>query len=472
MKHLFLSIICLSIVCNAANARKATGQVTCQGKGLCKVIVTDGKSFTKTAADGTFSFDIDDNAEFVYIVTPSGHVADWSNGSPEFYLKAKDNESFTFNIQKTDSGKKEYNIIVVGDPQPKEDAHFEEFIGKPLDDICRTAAALSSPTIGVVVGDICYDVLPLQKRWKEEITRTGIPFYPSAGNHDHDRAFNDDKKSIHAYQDNFGPENYAFFMGEDLFIVLDNIIYHSRSGYDEGYIEEVIDWVRGLMKLIPKKTDIFVVQHSSLNGRWNRTSQLEPMIVNCDKLIDILTGHNVTFLSGHNHVNGNFQYTADMMEHNVAAICGTWWDTYHCTDGTPRGYKVYTKKNRKLTWYYKSIDKDPDFQYEVFEIGSTKLHPEHLVVNIWDYDAQWKVEWYEDGKMMGPMEQVEEYSPIHAAELHARYDGTGKTIKEHKFTGLANHYFAAKPSDGASEITVVITNRFGKVWKETIQLNN
>ena len=147
MKHLFLSIICLLVICNAANARKATGEVTCQGKGIGKVIVTDGKSFTKTAADGTFSFDIDDTAEFVYIVTPSGYVADWSNGSPEFYKRVKGNDFFSFELSKTGDGKKEYNIIAVGDPQPRKDKHFNEFIGRPLEDIRTTAEAFKGQFI-------------------------------------------------------------------------------------------------------------------------------------------------------------------------------------------------------------------------------------------------------------------------------------------------------------------------------------
>lgn len=468
MKHLFLSIICLSIVCNAANARKATGEVTCQGKGLCKVIVTDGKSFTKTAADGTFSFDIDDNAEFVYIVTPSGYVADWSNGSPEFYRKAKGNDSFNFELTRTGDGKKEYNILAVGDPQPRKDKHFNEFIGRPLEDIRSTAASLKGQSVGIVLGDICFDVFPLMKRWKEDIVRAGIPFYPVVGNHDHDRAFNDDKLAIRVYQEYFGPENYAFFLGTDLVIVLDNIIYHSRSGYEEGYTDEIIEWVDDLMDFIPKKANIYLAQHASQNGRYYSGK----MAVNHEKMLEVLKGHNVNILSGHNHMNRNSQYTPEVMEHNVAAICGTWWDTYHCNDGTPRGYKVFNKKNGKITWYYKSIDKNPDFQYEIFMPGEAPMHAEHLVINVWDCDPKWKVEWFEDGKRKGPMQQVSELSPIHIAELKAKYEPTGKKPKDYRLTKKAIHYYAAKPSDGAKEITVVIKNRFGKIWKETIQLNN
>lgn len=456
----------------ATEARKVKGSVTCEGKGLESVIVTDGESFTKTTNNGQFNFNINDNAEFVYIVTPSGYVADWSKGSPEFYKTTKDTNNFTFELLKADNTDQGYNIIAVGDPQPKKSEHFEEFISKPLDDICRTVSSLPTPTIGIVLGDICYDVFELQKRWKEEIVRTGIPFYPVIGNHDHDKKIDNDIDSMHSYRKYFGPENYAFFIGKDLVIVLDNIIYRNHNKYKEGYTDEIITWVEKLLNLVPKNCDIYVAQHSALNGRWHRTWNMDPSTVNCDKMIELLKGHNVTFLSGHNHVNGNFEYSETMFEHNVAAICGTWWDTYHCTDGTPRGYKVLTKKDENLTWYYKSIDKDPDFQYEIFLPGEAPMNPEHLVVNVWDFDPKWKIEWYENGNHKGLMEQVYELSPIHTAEIKAKYEPTGKEPKVYRLTQRAMHYFAAKPSAEAKEITIVITNRFGKVWKETIQLKN
>ena len=462
--------ICLAMLGISAEARKVKGTVTSEGKGLSKVIVTDGQSFTQTKKNGTFSFEIADSAEFVYIITPAGYTADWSKGSPEFYKKAENNNNFSFELIKTGDPDDVYNIIAVGDPQPRSDAHFEEFADRPLNDICATVKELDGQTVGIALGDICYDVLPLQKRWKEEIVRTKIPFYPSIGNHDHDKAFQNDAQSPHAYKANFGPTNYAFFIGKDLVIILDNIIYHSRSGYKEGYTDEIIEWVGGLMEYVGKYADVYVAQHSPLNGRNHRTKNYGPNIINCDKLISLLSEHKVTFLSGHNHVSGFFQYNEDMIEHNIAAICGTWWDAYHCTDGSPRGYKVFTKKDDCLTWYYKAIDKGPDFQYEVFNVGTTTLNPECLVVNVWDYDPEWKVEWIEDGKPMGNMEQVWEYNPLHTAEITAKYERLGRPVSDYKKTGMARHYFAAKPSEGAKEITIVITNRFGKTWKKTIKL--
>ena len=467
MKRYLLSFMILLLASQVSEARIVDGAVTCGRKKLSGVVVTDGKNFTQTGRNGKFCFEICDSAEFVYIVTPSGYVADWSEGAPAFYRKASGQSSFLFDLQKMNSVKSSYNIIAVGDPQPRSNAHFDEFAGEPLEDIRQCVDAMAAPAVGIVLGDITFDKYYLMKNWKDKIVQAGIPFYPVIGNHDHNRDFNDDGLSAVTYQESFGPADYAFCIGKDMVLVLDNIIYHSRSGYELGYTAQQLDWIRGLMKFVPKNADIYVAQHSPLNGR-----HYAGMIINHDVLLDVLKGHEVTFMSGHNHTNGVFEYAPGVMEHNVAAICGTWWDVYHCTDGTPRGYKVFTKEGDDLSWYYKSIGRDRDFQYEIYSLGQTRLHPDSIVVNVWDYDPLWTVQWYEDGKPMGAMRQVEEYSPLHEADMKAKYDAVGKKPSDYRLTRKAGHYFAAKPSQTAKKVTVAIKDRFGNEWKEEMVINS
>lgn len=465
MKNILTAILIMSCICLDAEARTVKGKVTCGKEKLAGVVVTDGENFAKTGRNGKFRMEINDDAPFVYIVTPAGYSADWSSGCPQFYLKAEGQDFFPFDLVKTSDREDTYSIIAVGDPQPRKEKHSDEFAGKPLDDLSATAAQLEGQAVGIALGDICFDVLPLLDRWKQDIVRAGIPFYPVVGNHDHDRNFEGDKESIGAYRAAFGPENYAFMIGDDIVFILDNIIYHSRSGYELGYTEEIIRWVNGMMEYVPEDADIYVAQHSPLNGR-----HYKKMVTRHQELLEAFEGHQVTFLSGHNHTNGNFEYAPGVFEHNVAAICGTWWDVYHCTDGTPRGYKVLTETNDELTWYYKSIGRDKSFQHELFRPGETRLHPDCVVVNVWDYDPQWSIEWYEDGKPMGAMERVKEYSPLHTAEMNAAYAKTGKTPSDYRLTKESDHYFAARPSAGAKKVTVVIKDRFGHTWKEEVTL--
>ena len=461
MRRLILSVLAFASVFVAAQARKVTGSVMCGETKLEGVIVTDGEHFTKTARNGKFTFDINDNAEFVYIVTPSGYVADWQSGVPAFYKSAPGVSKFDFTLQRT-SGGNDYNIIAIADPQTYSDEHFAEFAGKPMADLCKTAQDLGGVTVGLSLGDISWDRIEILDMYKKEIVRTGVPFYPVVGNHDNEAYVQGDNEAAAAYRSKMGPENYAFCLGKDVVIVLDNIIYDTNFKMALGYTDQVIAWVKGLLKEIPSTSEIYVAQHVPM-GRSNRRLQ------NQEALISMLRGRKVTVLSGHMHTNSIRELEKNMTEHNVAGLCGAWWETQHCTDGTPRGYKVFTKHADRLSWYYKPIGFSKKHIAEAFGLGMAPLHPNSVVVNVWDWDPQWKVEWYEDGKPMGKMDQVREICPVFDDEINVAYEGRGE-IPGWKQARPSGHNFAATPSRYAKKVTIVVESRFGQKWTQTVDV--
>lgn len=101
MKKSLIVVAALLLTCITSEARVVKGKVMSGKKKLSGVIVTDGQNFTKTRRNGTFRFDVCDSAEFVYIVTPSGYTADWSEGSPAFYRKAEGQSYFEFDLKAT-----------------------------------------------------------------------------------------------------------------------------------------------------------------------------------------------------------------------------------------------------------------------------------------------------------------------------------------------------------------------------------
>lgn len=461
MRRLILSVLAFASVFVAAQARKVTGSVMCGETKLEGVIVTDGEHFTRTARNGKFAFDINDDAEFVYIVTPSGYVADWQSGVPAFYKSAPGVSKFDFTLQRT-SGGNDYNIIAIADPQTYSDEHFAEFAGKPMADLCKTAQDIGGVTVGLSLGDISWDRIEILDMYKKEIVRTGVPFYPVVGNHDNEAYVQGDNEAAAAYRSKMGPENYAFCLGKDVVIVLDNIIYDTNFKMVLGYTDQVIAWVKGLLKEIPSTSEIYVAQHVPM-GRSNRKLQ------NQEALISMLRGRKVTVLSGHMHTNSIRELEKNMTEHNVAGLCGAWWETQHCTDGTPRGYKVFTKHAYRLSWYYKPIGFSKKHIAEAFGLGMAPLHPNSVVVNVWDWDPQWKVEWYEDGKPMGKMDQVREICPVFDDEINAAYEGRGE-IPGWKQARPSGHNFAATPSRYAKKVTIVVESRFGQKWTQTIDV--
>ena len=163
------------------------------------VIVTDGVNFTATRKNGSFSFEIADNAEFVYIVTPSGYCGDWSSGVPAFYISASGRDRFDFQLQRLKEAEP-YHIIAIADPQPHTDSHFEEFAGEPLSDLGSTAASLEGQVVGLALGDISWDRIELLDRYKANIVKTGIPFYPVIGNHDHEVTPEGDRRTSESYR--------------------------------------------------------------------------------------------------------------------------------------------------------------------------------------------------------------------------------------------------------------------------------
>jgi glycerophosphoryl diester phosphodiesterase len=460
MKRIIVSILAFAALAFAAEGRKVTGSVTCGDSGIAGVTVTDGKSFTQTRPNGKFSFEIADDAEHVFIITPAGYVAEWSSGVPQFYMDADGKDKFNFSLQRTQGGH-DYNIIAVSDPQVYSDEQFAIFAGKPIQDMTKTAASLTGTTVGIALGDISWDRIEVLDMYKKEIVRTGIPFYPVVGNHDYEAYVQGDKEAAATYRSKMGPENYAFYLGKDIVIILDNIIYDTNFKMTAGYTSEVIAWVKELMKTVPAEAEVFVAQHTTL-GRGQRR------IKNASTLLEILRGRKVTILSGHTHINSINNIEKNVTEHNVGAICGAWWDTMHCTDGTPRGYKVLTKHAGKLTWYYKPVDYSRKHIAEAYAIGTTRLHPNSIVVNVWDWDEAWKVEWYEDGVHMGSMDKVAEVSPVFAKEIQEAY--AGQEIPGWKSARPSAHNFAATPSRYAKSVTVTVESRFGQKWTETLDV--
>lgn len=464
MKRIIAFVMALCLFGGFAFARKVTGSVKCGEVKLEGVIVTDGESFTQTGKNGKFVLDICDDAEFVYIVTPSGYVADWSSGVPAFYKSAQGMDKFEFDLQKTAKGDV-YSILAVADPQTYSDEHFAKFSGKPMDDMIKTAGQLDGVAVGLALGDISWDRIEVLDMYKKEIVRVGIPFYPVVGNHDYEAYLQGDKEAGASYRRKMGPENYAFFLGRDLVIVLDNIIYDTDFKMTSGYTDEVVAWMRGLMRLVPDDAELYIAQHVPF-GRGNRKIQ------NANAILEQVRGHKVTILSGHTHVNSIRNIEKNVTEHNVAALCGAWWDTMHCSDGTPRGYKVFTKSGTHLSWYYKPVDFSKRHIAEAYGLGETKMHPNSVVVNVWDWDPSWKVEWYEDGKNMGKMDQVSEVSPVFTKEITEAYARYGEEIPGWKRPRQSAHNFAATPSRYAKRVTVSVESRFGQKWTQTIELEN
>ncbi|MCS2517767.1 calcineurin-like phosphoesterase C-terminal domain-containing protein [Bacteroides thetaiotaomicron] len=64
-----------------------------------------------------------------------------------------------------------------------------------------------------------------------------------------------------------------------------------------------------------------------------------------------------------------------------------------------------------MKWYYKSAGHPKDYQFRSSAAGTSKEFPKDIIANLWNWDKNWKVEWLENGKVMGTMTQYTGVDP-------------------------------------------------------------
>ena len=253
------------------------------------------------------------------------------------------------------------------------------------------------------------------------------------------------------------------------YIVLNNNYYINRDYRYIGYIDECqLQWLEKDLSFVPKNHLVFIYMHipSSSTKELQFNALLPDETSNAASLYHMLKGYNAHILTGHSHYNGNVVFNDSLMEHNTAAVCGTFWKSNICTDGTPSGYGVYQVNGNKVSWKYKSVGFPINYQFRVYPTGASDEYPEDVIVNVWNWDELWKVEWYEDGKYMGNMKQFEGFDPMAKAICSDR----DRMVYDWIMPIKTKHLFRATPYKKNALIEVRVIDRFGNIYKEKIQL--
>ena len=473
MKRLLLIFASLLILSSQVDAKKVKGSVRGPESVLSGVIVSDGYRFTKTAEDGTFTFNTHKDARFVFVITPAGYVGDYSDGSVKFYLPIKGTESFDFTLRRLPHPGDDYTIFSISDPQMGHKGHFKHFNGAPVADLKKMAAENGAErnTIAMALGDIAWNKYAIYKDYKKAVSKVGIPFYSVIGNHDFTQNLSG-IKAASVYEAYFGPYNYAFFLGKDLVIGINNIIFNanddgfpdvsSRNNY-EGYNKETLDFLRGILKFIDKDTHVILAQHSP-------AVYYHGPIHNYKKFMKVIEGYKVDILSGHTHVMHTQRLSENVVDHNAGAICGAWWATIRCTDGTPRGYEVVTSKNGEMSFRWHNVDYPDDHQVEYIALGQSEKYPDSILANVWAMSDEWVCEWEQDGVAMGNAERVADISPAYAAEILPIYKGDAGKIPVHKKPIAIPHYYKVTPSKDASKVVLTIKAPDSRSWTQEFKL--
>jgi len=460
-------IVTLLILPLSVSARTITGVVKGANKPLGGVLVTDGYSIIPTDYQGNYSLNLNEKAEFVYIVTPKGYVADYSSGVPQFYQALQDDKQvYSFALQAMKGDVDRYTMITMTDPQIDTNEDAVKLMGATTKDIQETARQYQDVQLaGIVLGDISWDVYNHNQTYKDWARRLPFPIYPVIGNHDYDKYLTPapDADYAHYYKRDFGPVYYAFQLGDAYYVVLSNMHYTGNKRY-KVTLDEMPDqmhWLELLLKsALNMGNRVYICMHAPL-----KFSSESGLIGGGQHLKDLLDNKfEGVVLTGHMHHNNNFDIGGGIMEHNLGALCGNWWTNDYSSDGAPCGYQVFEGVGRAYpTWYYKATGRPRDYQFRLYQVGRVMDRPHSVVAKVWNWDEAWRVRWYQDGQLMGDMEQFYSFDPDYCEYVN------GARVWDDYIPFRNNHFFSTPVISGKHEITVEVIDRFGKVYTDTIQ---
>lgn len=456
-----------------AQCLEIRGRVSCANKGIDGVVVTDGVNLTQTNEKGEYKLTIAADANFVYLSTPSGYLPERKGSIPLFFQSIDRSESkhYNFNLSRTPYDEMKYKFMVHADPQLYKEGNLVPY-QSILNDCKAFVEANKGNVFGIDCGDLVGDKPELYPSYISAVNKLDIPFYRVVGNHDMTLYGRSHETSYTKFESLFGPSYYSFNKGKAHYVVLNDVFYLSRDYFYAGYISErQLAWLEKDLSNLEPNSLVFVAMHIPTRLEVGKVpfeysnANVAGRVSNAEFLHALLKPYRAHILSGHTHYNRNLEHSDRLFEHITAAVCGTWWQGDVCLDGTPQGYGVYEVDGDRVTWYFKSAGFPKEYQFRAYPVGSSKQYPNDVIVNVWNWDVKWKVEWLEDGALMGEMTRTSMFDPA-AQALCA-----DKEKLEFKWISPTtnDHMFRASVKNKNARIEIRVTDRFGRVYQSEVK---
>lgn len=451
------------------------GTVTCAGRGLAGVVVSDGDNCAATDSAGRFVLPANDRARFVFVSTPAGYASPSEEGVVRHYLPAKsDGSSHDFRLRRKPSGETRHGFVVVADPQLFARKEFR-LLERAAEDIRQTAAAAERsgrPMHGICAGDITSGDHTFYTSYNEVMSATGIKFRNAMGNHDMEVYGRSYETSFSKFEEMYGPVYYSFDVGRIHYVVLDDNFFIGRDYFYIGYLEErQMRWLeKDLARVQPGSTVVVCLHIPSTceeqDRKQFRYDRAGSTMTNHRGLYEILKPYRAHIISGHTHTTFNQSIAPGLYEHVTPALSGAWWQGPLCTDGTPAGYGVYEVNGDRIDWYYKSTGYPADYQMKIYSGREYPQFEGYAVANVWASDPAWEVEFTIDGVPVGPAERFQAYDPA-AKQL---YSDTSQMDHKWIYPSISDHYYRVALPEGAKRVEVSATDRFGRISRAAVDL--
>lgn len=495
------------------------GIVTCDGKGVPNVLVSDGELIVKTDANGIYQLKSAKKWKYVFVILPSGYEVPAQGILPEFHAALSQGagvaERRDFQLVKVDNDK--FTLFVLGDMHlANRNGDLNQFKGVATT-LNSCIAKAGGSRYCLTLGDMTWDLYWYSNSYTFpqylETANThfqDIAFFHTMGNHDNDMNSVGDYEKAFRYTRDIAPTFYSFNLGQVHFIVLDNIDYNNvgtgadnRGEYVLDYTAEQMAWLSKDLSFVDKATPVVITSHAPLSRPTGASSFNDKYMSGADSageanmadFISALSGYNVHFLSGHTHNVFNRRHNASFTEHNEGAICASWWwsgketpGLHLSQDGTPGGFAVWEFNGKQIRHHYQAAGHDENYQFRAYDMNEVKkmVTPEAgnntskfspfvkamsaypantILVNAWDFDEDWTISITENGKELSVSKDYA-YDPAHIMALSA--PRCKATSSPNFLTTQWPHFFKAQASSASSTVVVTLTDRNGKQYTETM----
>lgn len=360
-----------------------TGTFGASDAGIEGVLVTNGRDWVRTDADGAYEIAVRENMD-LSIVQPSGwRVPTDERMLPQFFYVHKEGgtgydlrfgglpdtgpapRAVNFPLTREGAAGSAFTCAILGDVQTysnEQVGFFRDGVGVDL-----LAAELTASDCIIPVGDVVGDDLGLLDRVLEVVAAAGAPQWPVIGNHDIDFDATSNADKGDSWRRIVGPTYYAFEQGNVLFVMLDNVVYpcgaddvaHGRThceggrpSYNGRLTETQLAWLERLIAETPEDRLIVLSTHIPLVSFVDATSG-QHQTDEIERVYAMLEGREALSLSGHTHTIENhapgqlFEGWTEQagagplpFRHIVAgAASGAWFQGDFSVDGVPMAFQ-------------------------------------------------------------------------------------------------------------------------------------
>ena len=501
------------------------GMVSAGGVGLQGVAVSDGYEMATTDEHGVYYLNSEKKNRLVFISIPGNYYPDVVDNVPQFFkwLQAGVDVTERMDFKLTAVDNNEHVILAIADfHMANRTSDLNQFNTKCLPDfnnVIDNYKTAGKNTYIITLGDLTWDVYWVSNKYDlnnyAALQKSyGTSVFNTIGNHDHDPYYEGDWVAEQTYRSIIGPNWYSINLGQVHYVILDNVRYINTGGTagtmgnrtsSDILNDDQLDWLKKDLALVADKTaPLVIAMHTPLYSKPSADGTAGFHMSNGQTLASYLSAEgfsNVLFLSGHAHINHRVAHTTQLAEHNLGAVCATWWWTgntgyagnHICRDGSPGGYGVYEVNGRNMEWYYKSIGYDRSYQFRTYDrnkiqITAAKYAPNadatyqamipsyagdyftssnsnYVFINVWAYEPSWTVE-VAEGAVSLPVTRVLTMDPLHIISYNMQRINRNATPTSSFITENTSHMFRVQANKATSTLSIKVTDNFGNVYTE------